>query len=155
MTKPLDTMEQDPALEIPDIQISEFDPEYKRQLLSFIEKNFNSDWYFRADTVASKAEMEQICLALKNGEIVGYSMFSGPEGKYWYMPGERFGPFGVREDIRGKGIGHSLLSKTLQLMRARGIKAAYFLWTDEKASHLYERFGFRKKRIFDIMEMKL
>ena len=155
MAKNLDTLDETPLAEAPGIHIADFMPIFTEQLLDFIEKNFNSDWYFRAEAVASKGEPEQICLALKDDEIVGYSMFSGPEGKHWFMPGERFGPFGVREDFRGKGIGKSLLGRTLLHMRSRGIKVAYFLWTDEKASHLYHRFGFMKKRTFEIMELKL
>lgn len=155
MSKDLAVKEEVSSMGLKDIQIEFFENSYMGELLDFIRSNFNSDWYYRAENVAANGENEQICLAISKGRIVGYSMFSGPEGKHWTLAGERFGPFGVREDLRGKGIGQALLGKTLHAMKARGIKSAYFLWTDEKASHLYSRFGFQIKREFDIMELNL
>ena len=71
------------------------------------------------------------------------------------MPGEHFGPFGVDEEYRSKGIGAVLLRETLLEMRARNIHRAFFLWTSEKASRLYTRFGFRTKRKFTVFEKQL
>ncbi len=128
---------------------------HSKQLLDFISENFASDWYFRAENVLEKGEAEQVYIALEGGKILGYSMFSGSEGSQWFAPGERFGPFGVADEFRGRGIGSALLAKTLEAMKGRGIKTAYFLWTDEKAARLYRRFGFREKRRFTIMKREL
>lgn len=127
----------------------------KPKLLDFISRNFSSDWFHRAKVVGEKGDGEQICIAHRKGDILGYSMFSGSEGKHWYAPGERFGPFGVSEESRGMGVGTVLLSRTLASMKGRAIKTAFFLWTDEKAARLYSRFGFREKRRFSIMSLEL
>lgn len=138
-----------------DFIVDDFSVHSKSELLDFIKDNFASDWYYRASNVAEEGEKEQIAIARLNGKIIGYSMFSGAEGKYWYYPGERFGPFGVAEGCRGLGAGSSLLRHTLNMMKGRNIKTAYFLWTDEKAAKLYRRFGFQEKRRYSIMNLEL
>ena len=137
------------------IGIETYSDKIEGQLLSFMKLNFNADWYYRVKSVIENGDPEQVSVAFFDGEIAGFSMFSGPEGDTWYYPGERFGPFGVREEIRGKGIGTLLLKQTLNLMKGRGIQSAFFRWTDEKASHLYERFGFRETRRYSIMSLEL
>ncbi|TJZ42809.1 GNAT family N-acetyltransferase [Streptomyces piniterrae] len=66
---------------------------------------------------------------------------------------ERFGPFGVREERRGTGLGRVLLHLTLERMRALGARRAWFLWTSERspAGHVYRRAGFRTTRVFEVM----
>ena len=93
--------------------------------------------------------------AVEGTTILGYSMFFGAEGRRWYMHGEHFGPFGVDEAHRSRGIGTALLHQTLREMRIRGMHRAFFLWTSERASRLYERFGFEVTRRFSVFEMKL
>ncbi len=124
-------------------------------LLRMLKRNFSSDYSYRAKCVAEKGERYQIKIAVEGDTILGYSMFFGPEGRRWYMPGEHFGPFGVDERHRSRGIGAFLLLQTLQEMRIRGMHRAFFLWTSERASHLYERFGFEVTRRFTVFEMKV
>lgn len=131
------------------------DVEDRDDLYEFLRKNFGPDWIHRAMKVHENGEREQIYMAKHLGKVVGFSMFSGSEGDHWYTPGERFGPFGVQENMRGRGIGASLLNRTMLAMKGRGIRTAYFLWTDEKAKRLYSRFGFQVERRFTIMEKKL
>lgn len=53
--------------------------------------------------------------------------------------------FITSEQIRGAGIGSSLLSSALAFVQARGYRRVY-LWTFEgldAARHLYEKTGFR------------
>jgi len=37
-------------------------------------------------------------------------------------------------------------------MKDLNFKKAYFLWTDERATHIYKRFGFDISRTFAILE---
>jgi N-acetylglutamate synthase-like GNAT family acetyltransferase len=102
-----------------------------------------------------KGISDQIVVARRGGRIVGYGMFSAGEGNLWYSPGERFGPFGVENSERSKGAGSAILARLMNNMKGLGIRHAYFLWTDERASHLYKRFGFRITREFTILEKDL
>jgi GNAT superfamily N-acetyltransferase len=53
--------------------------------------------------------------------------------------------FIISEELRGQGLGNSLLAEAVQFCRKRDYKQVY-LWTFEgleAAHHLYEKFGFR------------
>ncbi|MFE0376996.1 GNAT family N-acetyltransferase [Streptomyces inhibens] len=66
---------------------------------------------------------------------------------------ERFGPFGVRKELRGAGLGKVLLHLTLERMRALGVHGAWFLWTGEQspAGRLYRGSGFTTTRRFTVL----
>lgn len=80
-------------------------------------------------------------IAFDHRDVIGFALTDG----------ERFGPFGVNEAYRGRGIGAVLLSQTLMAMRAANIHLAYFLWTSEQTSRLYSRHGFETVRTFTMM----
>lgn len=124
-------------------------------LLGMVKSNFPYDCYLRVDGVIKHGSLDQISVAKINNQIVGYSMFASGEGPMEFSPGERFGCFEVMEAYRSLGIGSRLLTNTLINMKANGIRHAYFLWTSEKASHLYQRYGFRITRKFQIMSLTL
>jgi N-acetylglutamate synthase-like GNAT family acetyltransferase len=127
----------------------------KQEFLEFIEKNFPADCFYRANGVLSEGSLQQVIVAKVNGKFAGYAMYSAGEGPMEFAPGERFGCFEVSETHRSMGIGTKLLVRTLNSMKANGIRHTYFLWTSEKASHLYLRYGFKITRQFSIMVLKL
>ena len=77
-------------------------------------------------------------LAEDRGEIIGYAQTRA----------ERFGPFGVNEAYRGRGVGAVLLSRALRAMRAQGFHSAWFLWTSDRTAKLYRQHGFEEVRRF-------
>lgn len=84
-------------------------------------------------------------LATDHGEIIGYAQTDK----------ERFGPFGVNEAYRGRGIGAVLLSRTLVAMRAQGYHSAWFLWTSDRTAKLYGEHGFEEVRRFQMVDIPL
>jgi len=125
-------------------------------LLKFLERNFSADWYRHAlELLQRGCERGQILVAVRGGEVVGYCQYWHSEEYDWHRPGAHFGPFGVREDMRGRGLGSVLLARCLWEMRARGLHNAFLLWTDERAARLYSRFGFKVTRRFYIMRREL
>ncbi|WP_143664135.1 GNAT family N-acetyltransferase, partial [Streptomyces murinus] len=82
------------------------------------------------------------------GRLVGWAMHGAYESAV-----ERFGPFGVLEELRGTGLGKVLLHLVLARMRARGAHGAWFLWTGERspAGHLYRAAGFETTRVFRVL----
>lgn len=86
------------------------------------------------------------------GSIVAFAIYGAYRGLR-----ERFGPFGVRESLRGTGLGKVLLHDSLTAMRAEGAQSAWFLWTDEDspAGHLYHRTGFEVTRRFEVQRRDL
>ncbi|MCY4538484.1 MAG: GNAT family N-acetyltransferase, partial [Chloroflexi bacterium] len=63
--------------------------------------------------------------------------------------------FGVHPDCRNRGIGRMLLFKCLEMMSAKHVFYAYFLWTDEDAARLYSLAGFKRRREFAVMRKTL
>ncbi len=118
-------------------------------LLAFLEEHFP---HWRGDATGVMAELfgadpheVTLHIAEENGVIVGYAQSRG----------ERFGPFGVNESCRGRGIGAALLARVLPAMRARGFHSAWFLWTSDRAARLYREHGFEEVRRFALMEKRL
>lgn len=75
---------------------------------------------------------------------------------YSHYGGERFGPIGVRESERGRGIGQVLLYETLQAQKARGYRCSWFLWSDDRtADRLYRAAGFREIRRFAYLKKEI
>ncbi|HLV35317.1 MAG TPA: GNAT family N-acetyltransferase [Spirillospora sp.] len=119
-------------------------------LMPFLIEHFGWDWYRHAQSYLLEYfgdSPHRICflVARLQGEIVGFCQ----------QRDERFGPFGVRPDCRGQGIGRLLLFKCLEIMNAKHVYFSYFLWTDEKAARLYSIAGFERRREFAVMRKDL
>ncbi len=119
-------------------------------VMPFITKHFGWDWYRHAQEYLLDyfgGSPRRICflVARQHGEVVGYCQ----------QRDERFGPFGVREDRRSKGIGRLLLFRCLAMMSAQHVFYAYFLWTGEDAARLYSQAGFKRRREFAVLHKEL
>ncbi|MFJ9865667.1 GNAT family N-acetyltransferase [Streptomyces sp. NPDC101165] len=120
------------------------------ELISLAGNHFNPDWA-RAirECPAAGTPLDRIVVARDPaGRLVGWAM----HGAYESVD-ERFGPFGVLEEMRGTGLGKVLLHLVLERMRARGAHSAWFLWTGERspAGHLYRTAGFTTTRVFRVL----
>ncbi|MEM0459178.1 MAG: GNAT family N-acetyltransferase [Thermofilaceae archaeon] len=151
-TLPAEVEELEKKLEGEGVEVRPLETRDIYPLLRFLERSFPADWYRHAlELLQSGCEKGQILVAVKGDEVVGYCQYWHSEDYHWHKPGAHFGPFGVREDMRGKGIGTVLLARCLWEMRRRGIHNAFVLWTDEQAARLYSRFGFKVTRRYFIM----
>ena len=110
------------------------------------------DWVRHAreilvDVARGLARFDQFTVAVaEGGEVVGYCQFEA----------EHFGPLGVREGMRGRGIGTVLLALCLRAMQRRGLHTAWVLWTsDGNADRIYGKFGFRPTRRFAVLRRTL
>jgi mycothiol synthase len=121
------------------------------RLLELLEAHMPGDWLRHArelllDISKGLGDHEQFTLALRAGEVVGYCQFER----------EHFGPFGVRSDLQGRGIGTVLLAQCLRTMQRKGLHNAWVLWTsDELARRVYGKFGFRETRRFAVLRCEV
>ena len=85
-------------------------------------------------------------------EVIGFCVFHDPDGSP-----ERFGPFGIREDFRGRKLGQILLADCLYEMKKRGMHNAWMQWTGvgSAADAVYEKAGFQITRSHMIFEKKI
>jgi len=120
------------------------------ELMRFIAKHFGWDWFRFAQEYLLELfgpGSDEICflVATQNDRVVGYGQARR----------ERFGPFGVMEEMRHKGIGRLLLFRCLAAMLTRGFHCAWFLWAGKDAARLYARAGFKQVRQFAVMKKEL
>ncbi len=124
------------------------------ELIQFANEEFNPDWG-RAirEGLIHGMPMNQIFITRNpDGDMVGFGLYGAYEGMK-----ERFGPFGVDPNERGKGLGKIILNLCLNQMKSEGYHNAWFLWTGEKtaAGYLYLKTGFEVTRRFDVMKKEL
>jgi mycothiol synthase len=135
------------------VTIEPFRPALTLPTLDFAREHFRGDWVRWAKEAIRDITLgddpRRLMLAWRNPErpeVLAYSHYGG----------ERFGPIGVRESERGRGIGQVLLYETLQAQKARGYRCSWFLWSDDRtAARLYSAAGFREIRRFAYLRKEL
>lgn len=124
------------------ISVQLLESKYTFAFLSFLETHFPGDWPFVAwMKLIQGAELDEFLTGLHDGQVVGYAQYEG----------EHFGPFGVSEALRGKGLGSVLFYRTVQQMKAKGCRHIWVAWTHGQAARFYERAGMRQNRRHAIM----
>ena len=93
------------------------------KIINFIKQNFSPNWATEAK-MALKEPNGGLWIAYNNqNQIIGFSAYSALEPNW-------FGPIGVIEKERRKGIGTILLYKALNSIRLNGIRYATIPWTN-------------------------
>lgn len=84
-------------------------------------------------------DYEKFSLIVYEGKVIGVNVFGDP-----YSCEERFGPFSVSAEFRGKGLGQILLHDCLTKMKERGLQKAWAQSTPiaTAATHVYAKAGF-------------
>jgi mycothiol synthase len=129
------------------ITVQPFTPADLPDLMDFLLDEFGWGWYDFYQTsllelMGGGSAQTDVIVARMDGKVVGAS----------HHRNERFGPFGVRADLRNRGVGRVLLFRCLEAMAARHLYYAYFMWTEDEAARLYARTGFDRRREFAILQ---
>lgn len=134
------------SLEKDGIHIIRYNDEYMLPLLNYLLENFGAGWKRNALIAMQKKEAEDTILLVVDEQknILGFCMrkIDGNDA--------RFGPFGVSEHLRSKGIGGILFEYMMQEMKQKGIYYLYFLWTDGAAQRFYERHDVKVYRTYQL-----
>jgi GNAT superfamily N-acetyltransferase len=138
------------ALESDGVTTEPYRPQLTLPLLEFAAKEFPGDWVRVVRETMSRITLgdspTRLFIAHRNGEVLGFS----------HHDAERFGPIGVAASQRGKGLGHVLMFETLEAQKRAGLRAAWFLWSDDKtAQRIYNVAGFKEVRRFALMRKEL
>jgi GNAT superfamily N-acetyltransferase len=147
---PDEIVERTTALAAEGIEVRPARPDDIVPVLDFLVEHFDWEWHREASDIFNSlyngdGRHVGMLVVTKGEEMLGYAQYRN----------ERFGPFGVRPDLRSQGIGRVLLTHTLRQMRASGFHVAWFLWTSDQAAKLYARYGFHEVRRFAVLRKAL
>jgi len=101
----------------------------KHIVVEWVRKTFGKLWASECD-VAFAGRPISCYIATKEGQIVGFSCYDSSMKNF-------FGPVGVAEQARGRGIGTALLFKCLRAMASAGY--AYAIVGDAGSPEFYEK----------------
>ncbi|MBW3637270.1 MAG: GNAT family N-acetyltransferase [Armatimonadetes bacterium] len=127
-----------------------YESELTLALLDFVSREFPGDWVrvvreAMGHILQGEPANRLIC-AVEGGRVLGFA----------HHIQERFGPIGVASSQRGRGLGQVLMWETLHAQRAQGIRASWFLWSDDStAARLYNSAGFVEVRRFALLKKSL
>lgn len=132
------------------VVVEHYRPHLIPALFRFLRAEFPGDWQRYARDAIARIEQDdtptRLWIAHEHNEVIGFSLFEG----------ERFGPIGVAQSQRGRGIGQVLMYRTLQSMRLQGLHTAFFMWSDDRtAERLYHAAGFTETRRFALLRKEL
>lgn len=132
-------------------QLTPFDFTDTEDLSAFLDESFPGDWALNVKQAVLSRRAEETVLVLRDAtnEVVGYAQRE-IDGKP-----SRFGPFGVKPTLQGKGLGAYLFNEMLQDMVRRGLTHTYFLWTGGNAQRFYEMNGMQVYRSYSLMLKEL
>ena len=82
-------------------------------LRHFVGEQFGREWASEAELAFSGGHPITGFVAVQGGAIAGFAVYESSRRGF-------FGPTGVREDLRGRGAGASLLFRCLEAMREMG-----------------------------------
>lgn len=94
------------------------------RVLDFVEREFGRIWRFEASR-AFESEVPRIFIREESGAICGFAVHDVNNRGLG-----TFGPTGVAESTRGRGIGRSILLASLKDLRALGFSRATIAWTE-------------------------
>ena len=131
--------------------IVNFDYKYSLELLEFAKEEFGGGWK-RNLLISMQNNSAEDCVLIvldKDKKIVGFCMRMIDGNPM------RFGPIGVKKDIRNYGIGGILFEIMQFEMKKKGIYHLYFVSTDVPGRRFYERHGVKVFRTFVNYDKKL
>lgn len=101
-----------PDLRAAGVTVRRANPWELSPLRDFAEKHFNRRWADEA-SVGFANKPISVFIAVENGEIIGFSAYECTRRNF-------FGPTGVTESARGRGVGKALLLAALEGLRELG-----------------------------------
>ena len=115
-----------PEVKAPDgVHIVRVQPPDRGRMLAFVEKTFGQGWASECGLALSFLPCRCIA-AVRDGNPIGFCCYDATAKGF-------FGPIGILEEERGRGIGAALLITALRAMREEGYGYAIIGWCDEAA----------------------
>jgi GNAT superfamily N-acetyltransferase len=122
-------------------------------LLAFVEEHF-AHWQPSILDGLQHGNLE-IVVATLQGEFVAYTQWENPYNDPPKGAQGRFGPFGVRPDLRSKGIGAVLFYYLIERVTGNGARYLWFGWAGGRNLSFYERAGCVVTRQFHLFRREV
>ena len=148
---PAKYVEKKKALEAGGYRFKPYEAADALSLFAFVKEDFS--WWLpdvRSSILAGRAEKNMILAQeAATGATVGFVMRA--------MDGtpERFGPFGTKPSMQGKGIGTVLFHDMMENMVRDRIFYTFFLWTGGRNLDIYATWGMSIYRTYAMMSKTL
>ncbi len=115
------------------ISLVRVQPPDRLNVLSFVEEHFSQGWASECGLALSFLPCR--CMAaIRDGNPIGFCCYDATAKGF-------FGPIGILEEERGRGIGAALLIAALRAMREEGYGYAIIGWCDEAAEFYRKTVG--------------
>lgn len=95
-----------------EIEVRRAEPWDRQRMRRFAGEHFSETWAMEGERAYSHTPITAF-IAAKGPDIAGFAVYESTRKGF-------FGPTGVREDLRGKGLGAALLFRCLESMRELG-----------------------------------
>lgn len=118
-------------LAVPELKIKRALAPDRRKVLGFVKSNFDENYVDECKAAFSNNPIT-CYIATQNKEIVGFACYEATAKDF-------FGPMGVCEIDRNRGIGRALLIKSLLSMREMGYGYAIIGYPTKSAVGFYEK----------------
>lgn len=153
VSMPARVREREAELAAEGYEVRLFRREDTLNLLAFAEEHF-AHW---APSVLNGLQHgnQEIILALHNGEIVGFTQWENTYNDPPKGASGRFGPFGVRPDLRSKGIGAVVFYRLIERVAGNGSRYLWFGWAGGRNLSFYERAGCKVTRSFQLFKRSI
>jgi mycothiol synthase len=140
---PPEVRENEHRLRDQGIRVQFFEPRYLLPTLAFFKETFPGWAYnFYRKLEIKPWPLDELVIVVHGNRVIGYCQQYGAD---------HVGPFGIRPEYQGKGVGTVMVYHLLLRMQQRDFRFAWFGMT-ERAERFYARIGFEKTRT--ILQLK-
>ncbi|WP_321196111.1 GNAT family N-acetyltransferase [Alteribacter populi] len=87
-------------------------PPEKHKVISWVKEHFSKEWASECDVACSQTPPSCL-IAVEDGKLLGFACYDVTYLNF-------FGPTGVDESVRGKGLGRQLLMASLHELKHKG-----------------------------------
>lgn len=138
--------ERETALRAEGFVVRPFERRDTQSLVAFLEEHF--PYWTPSLLDGLRAGNEEVLVAAREREIVAYTQWQNPHNDPPSGLAGRFGPFGVRPDLRSRGIGAVVFYRLIERVTGNGARYLWFGWAGGRNLSFYERAGCRVTRRF-------
>lgn len=150
--KPVAVADRQVKLESEGICLRRVQPGDALALLSFAEQHY--PYWHQSIVDGLQVEMGNVYIAVQGGNVLAFAQWENPQTDPPNGARCRFGPFGVRPDLRSQGLGAVLFQFVIESVVKAGADRLWFGWAGGRNLPFYERAGCRITRRYQLFQYR-